>query len=79
MQKQVVNLKCGEKLKINTTVHHELTWFIEHVQQSDGIFFLESMVWWHDYIGHSTLTIHIDTLAQGLGIWFLSKKIGYQC
>ena len=27
----------------------------------------------------STLTIHIDASVQGLGIWFLSEKKGFQC
>ena len=67
------------KIKINTTICCELTWFIEHVQRSDGIFILKSMVWWHDNISHSMLTIHVDTSAQGLRIRFLSKKIGYKC
>ena len=37
------------------------------------------MVWRHDDMGHSTLTIHVDTSGQGLGIWFVSEKVGYQC
>lgn len=67
------------KVKINNTVRRELTWFVEHVQHSDGIFFLKSMVWRHNDSNHSTLTVHVDASAQGLGIWFLSEKKGYQC
>ena len=67
------------KVKINTAIQCELTWFIEHVQCLDGVFFLKSMVWWHDDVGHSLLTIHIDALGQGLGIEFVSEKVGYQC
>ena len=37
------------------------------------------MVWQEGDVRHSTLTIHVDMSTQGLGIWFLSKKKGYQC
>ena len=66
-------------IKINKMVQCELAWFIKHVQRSSGLFFFKLMVWQEDDVGHSMLTIHVDASAQGLGIWFLSKKRGYQC
>ena len=53
--------------------------FVEHIKQSDGLFFFKSMVWHDSDIGYSMLTIHIDASTQGLGIWFTSEKLGYQC
>ena len=67
------------RIKINRTVQQELVWFIEHVQQSSGLFFFKSMVWQEGDVGHSTLTIYVDVSVWGLGIWFLSEKKGYQC
>ena len=67
------------RIKINKMVQWELAWFIEHVQQSSGLFFFKSMVWQEGDVGHFTLTIHVDVFAWGLGIWFLSEKKGYQC
>ena len=60
-------------------VQHELAWFVEHVQQSPGLFFFKFVVWQEDSVGHSMLTIHIDASTWGLGIWFLLEKRGYQC
>ena len=60
-------------------VQHELAWFVEHVQQSSGLFFFKLVVWQEDNVGHSMLTIHIDASTWGLGIWFLLEKRGYQC
>ena len=37
------------------------------------------MVWHNKDQGHLTLTIHVDASVQGIGIWFLSEKRGYQC
>ena len=67
------------KIKINKTVHWELTWFIECVKWSSRLFFFKSMVWCDSDMGHSTLTIHVDASAQGFGIWFVSERLGYQC
>ena len=67
------------RIKINKMVQWELAWFIEHVQQSSGLFFFKLMVWQEGDVGHFTLTIHVDVSAWGLGIWFLSEKKGYQC
>ena len=67
------------KIKMNKTVQRELMWFIEHIEWLCRIFFFKSMVCRDGDVGHSMLTIHIDTSAQGLGIWFTSDKLGYQC
>ena len=67
------------RIEINKMVWCELAWFVEHVQLSSRLFFFKSMVWQEDDVGHSTLTIHVDASAWGLGIWFLSEKRGYQC
>ena len=67
------------RIKINKTVWQELAWFIEHVQQSSGQFFFKLMVWQEGDVRYSTLTIHVNASAWGLGIWFLSEKKGYQC
>ena len=38
-----------------------------------------SLIQWCDEDwGHLTLTIHVNASAQGIGIWFLSEKRGYQ-
>ena len=67
------------KIQINTAVQQELTWFVEHVRSSDGIFFFDSMVWCDDDHTHSTLTIYVDASSHVIGIWFLLEKMGYQC
>ena len=67
------------KIKMNKTVQPELMWFIKPIEQSHGIFFFKYMVWCDGDIGHSTLTIFVNTSTQGLAIWFASEKLGYQC
>lgn len=37
------------------------------------------MVWRNDDLDQLTLMVHVDVSAQGLGIWFLSEKKGFQC
>ena len=75
----VGKIQMWGRIKINKTIWHELAWFIKHVQQSSGLIFFKLMVWQGHNIGHSTLTIHINVSTQGLVIWFLSEKRGFQC
>lgn len=68
-----------EKVKINQVIQCKLAWFMEYVQKLDGICFFDLMVWHDEDQGHSTHIIHVDTSAQGIGIWFLSETKSYQC
>ena len=69
--KTVGNAQMWGRIKINKMVWWELAWFIEHVQQSSGLFFFILMVWQEGDVGHSMLTIHVNASVQGLCYDFL--------
>ena len=77
--KMTGKMQMWGRVKINEAVQCKLRWFVEHVRRSDGLFFFNLMVWHGNNCDHSTLTNHVDASGQGIGIWFLSEKRGYQC
>ena len=57
MQRPLGRRWCGG-VKINKMVRHKLTWFIERVEQSNGLFFFKLMVWRDGEVGHFMLMVH---------------------
>ena len=60
-------------------MHCELSWFVEHVRNSDGVHFLKSVEWSPTDSDQSTMVAYVDASGVGIGIWFLGEHVGFQC
>ena len=64
------------KLFVSKAVVQDLTWFISHVEVSDGIFLFEDIDWdaqWAD------VTAYADACMSGMGFFFEHSWEGFQC
>jgi hypothetical protein len=66
-------------IRVNNDMRRELTWFIDHVRNSDGVHFLKSAEWSPADSRLAATVAYVDASGVGIGIWFPAKFIGYQC
>ena len=63
---------------MNWDVERELTWVVDHLLRSDGIYFLRSISWSSGDHSTSILCVYCDTSPFGLGIWYPLLYLGLQ-
>ena len=61
---------------MNRDVERELTWVVDHLLCSDGIYFLRSVSWSSGDHSTSILRVYCDASPFGLGIWYPSLYLG---
>jgi hypothetical protein len=64
------------KIFVSKAVIQDLTWFVSHVQRSDGVYLFEDVDW---DVQHADVTAYSDACMSGLGFFFKQSKKGYQC
>jgi hypothetical protein len=64
------------RIFVSKAVIQDLTWFVSHVQRSDGVHLFEDVDW---DIQHADVTAYSDVCMSGLGFFFEQSKKGYQC
>ena len=69
---------AGKLLWVNRDVERELTWVVDHLLRSDGIYFLRSVTWSDD--DHSSTVLHVYCNASpfAMGFWYPSLALGFQ-
>ena len=55
-----------------------MTWIVDHLLCSDGIYFLQSVSWSFDDLSPSVLRVYCDASPFALGIWYPSLYLGLQ-
>jgi hypothetical protein len=66
-------------VRVNNDMRRELSWFVEHVQKSDGVHFLKSVEWSPTDSDISVMIAYVDASGIGIGVWFPGEYVGYQC
>ena len=64
-------------LWVNRVVVRELHWFVSHLEESNGVFFLSSESWDYLHLPPSTLVAFTDASDTGMGFWFPSLHLGF--
>ena len=63
-------------IHINTAVVRDLTWLLDRIRTSTGVFLLTSIAW---RSREADVTIYTDACLEGLGFWCLQLNRGYHC
>jgi hypothetical protein len=66
-------------IRVNNDMRRELSWFVAHVRNSDGVHLLKSVEWSPTDSNQTTLVAYVDASGVGIGIWFPGEYVGYQC
>jgi hypothetical protein len=64
------------KVFVSQAVVRDLTWYVSHVQRSDGVYLFEDVDWGSesaDFVAYS------DACLSGLGFFFQRSREGFQC
>src|SRR5271168_3780726 len=64
------------KIFVSKAVIQDLSWFVSHVQRSDGVYLFEDVDW---DVQNANVTAYSDACMSGLGFFFEQSKNGYQC
>jgi hypothetical protein len=66
-------------VRVNNAIRDELSWFVRHAQQSDGIYLLRSVAWDPntDHVGATVC--YTDACPGGMAYWFPELNVAYQC
>ena len=65
-------------LWVNRDVERELTWVVEHLLRSDGIYFFRSVTWSDDDRSSTVLHVYCDASPFAMGFWYPSLALGFQ-
>ena len=65
-------------LSVNWDVERELTWVVDHLLRSNGIYFLRSVSWSSEDHSTSIFRVYCDASPFALGIWYPSLHLGLQ-
>ena len=68
--------KSHAKIFISKAVVKDLTWFVSHVQSSDGVYLFEDVDW---DVNQADLIAFSDACLSGLGYFFERSAEGFQC
>jgi len=66
-------------IRVNNDMCCELTWFIVHIRNSDGVHFLKLAELSPANSRLAATVAYVDASGVGIGIWFPAEFIGYQC
>ena len=66
-------------VRVNTTMCHELHWFVKHASASNGIFLLKSLAWDPTRDVVNATICYTDACMGGMAIWYPEFRLGYQC
>ena len=64
------------RLFVSKAVVQDLTWFISHVEVSDGVFLFEDVDW---DVQQADVTAYADACMSGMGFFFEHLREGFQC
>ena len=64
------------KIFVSKAVIRDLDWFVEHVQNSDGVYLFENVDWDTE---QADIVAYSDACLSGLGFFFEHSKEGFQC
>ena len=64
------------KIFISKAVIQDLSWFVSHVRQSDGVYLFEDIDW---STQQANITAYSDACLSSLGFFFENSKEGFQC
>ena len=64
------------KIFISKAVIQDLSWFVSHVRQSDGVYLFEDIDW---SAQRADVTAYTDACLSSLAFFFENSKEGYQC
>ena len=64
------------KIFVSKAVVKDLTWFVSHVQSSDGVYLFEDVDW---DVNQADLIAFSDACLSGLGYFFEHSAEGFQC
>ena len=59
---------------VNNLVRNDLTWAVNHIKSSSGIYMLCTLDWGVD---NSDLTIYCDACLEGMGFWYPDHSLAY--
>ncbi|KAF9244261.1 hypothetical protein BU15DRAFT_42310 [Melanogaster broomeanus] len=65
-------------LWINKDVERELNWVIQHLQHSDGVYFLKSVSWSYRHLPSSVLRVYCDASPLAMAYWFPTLRLAFQ-
>ena len=58
---------------INAAIIHDLTWLVDRIRSSDGVFLLDSITWRSQ---EADVTLYTDACPSGLGFWCAEYDLG---
>ena len=64
------------KVFVSKAVVNDLSWYVSHVQSSDGVYLFEDVDW---DASQAELVAYTDACLSGLGIFFERTAEGFQC
>jgi hypothetical protein len=64
------------KVYVSKAVVHDLTWFVSHVEKSDGVYLFQDVDW---EAGRADVVGYADACMSGLGFFFQGTNQGFQC
>lgn len=64
----------NHRIRINEAIVCDLSWLLQHLQESPGVFLLDSIAWSSD---EAELIIITDASLTGIGMWSPTVDIGY--
>ncbi|KAH7903103.1 hypothetical protein BJ138DRAFT_1138793 [Hygrophoropsis aurantiaca] len=63
---------------INQSIVDDLHWTSDHLDHSDGVYFLKSENWDSRNLDKDDLEVYCDASGNGMGFWYPSLTLGFQ-
>jgi hypothetical protein len=66
-------------IRVNNTIHDEITWFVRRAATSEGICLLKNVVWDPTLADSDMVVCYADACMDGMAYWFPELGVAFQC